>query len=199
MTKDKKYKVKLETRLKKQPKTATVDYKWVTKIIILAFIISIIFATSSELLITNVSGFIGVIVVLIFIFIGALFDMIGVAIASTEEKPFHSMASKRVRGSKMAIKLIRNAPKVSSFCNDVIGDISGIISGSAGVTIAIKLSETLGTNLILTTLTITSIIAALTIGTKAIGKSYAINKSEYIIYEFSKIISYFYKEKGITK
>jgi hypothetical protein len=38
---------------------------------------------------------------------------------------------------------------------------------------------------------VTALIASITIGGKAMGKSYAINKSEVIIYKFAKIISLF--------
>jgi CBS domain containing-hemolysin-like protein len=193
--KQKKYKVKIESSLKKQTKVSNVNYNWVIKIVLATFLISLVFSSFSEAIITNVSGYIGIAVIFLFIFIGALFDMIGVAVASSDEKPFHSMSAKRVRGSKMAVTLIRNAPKVSSFCNDVIGDISGIVSGSAGVTIAIKISNMMDIDIILTTLIVTSLIAALTIGTKALGKSFAINKSNYIVYEFAKLLSFFYKEK----
>jgi CBS domain containing-hemolysin-like protein len=193
--KQKKYKIKIESSLKHQPKVSNVNYNWVIKIVLATFLISLVFSSFSEAIITNVSGYIGIVVIFLFIFIGALFDMIGVAVASSDEKPFHSMSAKRVRGSKMAVTLIRNAPKVSSFCNDVIGDISGIVSGSAGVTIAIKISNMMDIDIILTTLIVTSLIAALTIGTKALGKSFAINKSNYIVYEFAKLLSFFYKEK----
>ena len=46
---------------------------------------------------------------------------------------------------------------------------------------------------ILVGLFVTAIISSLTIGGKAIGKSFAINKSEVILYTFAKFISNFYK------
>ena len=45
---------------------------------------------------------------------------------------YHAMSSKKIKGAKKAVSFKKNADKVSSFCNDVIGDICGIISGSAG-------------------------------------------------------------------
>lgn len=179
-------------RLKKQPKRESVNYIWIIRIVLITFIISLMFSSISETLIPNVPLYIGILLVVLFIFIGALFDMIGVAIASCEEQPFHSMSAKKIRGAKLAVKLIKNAPKVSSFCNDVIGDISGIVSGSAGVIIALKLSNMFSLDSFLTSLSITALIASLTIGTKALGKSFAINHSNFIIYEFAKTISYFY-------
>ena len=49
---------------------------------------------------------------------------------------------------------------------------------------------------VIITLIVTALIAALTIGGKALGKSFAINKSNFILYEFAKIISNFYKPKN---
>ena len=51
----------------------------------------------------------------------------------------------------------------------------------------------LNINIFFTTLFITAVIAALTIGGKAVGKAAAINKSTLILFRFSKIASYFYK------
>ena len=103
------------------------------------------------------------------------------------------MATKKVKGAELGVRLIKKAPKVSSFCNDVIGDICGIISGSTGLTIAIIIAEKLNVPLLFVTLIITALIAAMTIGGKAIGKSYAINKSNVILYRFVKVLSIFVK------
>ena len=138
---------------------------------------------------------IGVILVFLFIFIGIVFDIVGVAVATADEKPFHSMGAQKIKGAKTAVYLKKNASKVSSFCNDVIGDICGIISGSAGVTIAVSLSNYFNISLMPVTLFITAVIAALTIGGKALGKGFAMSKSNNILFTFAKIISVFRKEK----
>ena len=93
---------------------------------------------------------------------------------------------------KLAVNFKKNASKVSTFCNDVIGDVSGIVSGSVGVIISSSIANKFNFSLIVTTLVVTGIISAITIGGKAIFKSYAINKSDLILYEFSKFVSNFY-------
>ena len=120
--------------------------------------------------------------------------MIGISVTVADIKTFNSMASKRVRGATLAVKFIKNAEKLSSFCNDVIGDICGIISGALATSISLIISYKIHINIFLITLTVTGIVAALTIGGKALGKSFAINKSNVILYNFSKIVSFFYKE-----
>ena len=103
------------------------------------------------------------------------------------------MSSRKVKGASVAVKFKKNADKVSSFCCDVVGDVCGIISGSASAAITVLLVSKYDFNILLTTLIVSSFIAAITIGGKAIGKSFAINKSDIILYEFSKFVSIFYK------
>ena len=66
----------------------------------------------------------------LFIGLGILFDIIGVAVTAADPRPFHSMAAHKEKGAKEALKLLRNADRVSSVCNDVVGDICGIVSGA---------------------------------------------------------------------
>lgn len=185
----------IKKQLRQKRKKEFIDYGWILKIVVLTFMISIIFSMISELVISNINVIVGIMLVVIFIIIGILFDMVGVAVTSADEKPFHSMNSRRVKGADIAVLFKKNADKVSSFCNDVVGDICGIISGSAGSIIAISLSNNLKINILIVTLITTAIIASLTIGGKALGKSIAINKSNTILFKFSKMISCFYKIK----
>ena len=113
---------------------------------------------------------------------------------TADEKVFHSMNSRKVKGASTAVKFKKNADKVSNFCCDVIGDVCGIISGAAGTTITAILIDKYNLNVFSTGIIVASIIAASTIGGKAIGKSFAINKSNIILYEFAKFISNFYKK-----
>ena len=167
--------------------------KWTIKIIITAFIISFIFSALSETIMPKVNVLVSIIALIIFILIGIIFDMVGVAITTCDIKPFHSMNSKKLKYAKTGIMLINNQAKVSSFCNDVIGDICGIISGSAGVIIASTLSTKLNIDLFIISLIITSTIAALTIGGKSLGKTIALKNNTAIIKTFSKIMSIFVK------
>lgn len=184
-----------ELKTLQKEKKKLVDYKWIIIVFTLAFTISFGFSSASQAILKNANTIVGVILIIVFILIGILFDMIGVAVTSSDVAPFHSMNSRKVKGANIAVKFIKNADKVSSFCNDVIGDICGIVSGAAGSLVSVNVATYLKTDIFVTTLVVTSIIAALTIGGKAIGKSFAINKSNFILYHFSKIIAIFYKPK----
>lgn len=182
------------TKKKEKIKKERVNKKWVTIVVIVAFVTSFLLSLISELTIPNLSLFLGVIITFIFIFTGILFDIIGVSVTSADEKVFHSMSSRKVKGATIAVKFKKNADKVSSFCCDVVGDVCGIISGAAASTIASILVVDFKFNDLITSVTIAAVVASLTIGGKAIGKSFAINKSNIILYEFAKFISNFYKK-----
>lgn len=185
----------IQNRQKEKIKKESVNVKWIVLIIITTFIMTFLLSFVLEVTIPNLSLIWGLILTLIFILIGILFDIIGVSVTSASEKVFHSMNARKVRGADIAVSFKKNADKVSSFCCDVVGDICGIISGAASTAIAALLVLKYNFNGIATTLIIASFVASFTIGGKAIGKSFAINKSDLILYSFSKIISYFYHNR----
>ena len=183
-----------QNKKKEKVKKEHVDINWIIKILIMSFTISFGLSFVSEMTIPNLSLVFGIIVTLLFIALGILFDIVGVSVTGADEAVFHSMNSRKVKGASIAVKFKKNADKVSSFCCDVIGDICGIVSGAAGTTIAAIISNTYDFNILIVALTVSATIAALTIGGKAVGKSFAINKSDIILYGFAKFVSTFYKK-----
>lgn len=183
----------VQTRRKEKIKKEQVDMKWIFKIVMMAFVISFSLSFVSQMTIPKLNVWVGILITLLFIIIGIIFDIVGVAVNSADEKVFHSMNARQVKGASVAVKFKKNADKVSSFCNDVIGDICGIISGAAATTIAVGVAKAMNVDLLFVNLTIAAIVASLTIGGKAMGKSFAMNKSDIILYEFAKIVSVFYK------
>ena len=187
--------LKVITRRKEKIKKELVDTRWIITIILISFTISFGLSFISEITVPNFNLIVGILVALVFIFIGILFDIIGVSVTAADEKVFHSMNSRKVKGADVAVKFKKNSDKVSSFCCDVIGDICGVISGSTAVTISLLINKATNINILFITLIVTATISAITIGGKAIGKSFAINKCDIILYEFSKFVSNFYKVK----
>ena len=132
------------------------------------------------------------IILLAIVLIGILFDIIGVAVTSADEKPFHSMAARKVSGAQEAIRLLRNAERVSSICNDVVGDICGVVSGSASATIAAQILNNFEfTWSQLIPLMMSALVAGLTVGGKAIGKTVAMNSCTQIVHGVGKLIGAF--------
>ncbi len=187
--------LKVQTRRKEKIKKELVDKKWITKIILISFALSFSMSFISESTVPNLNLVGGILVALVFITLGIIFDIIGVSVTAASPKIFHSMNARKVRGANVAVKFKKNSEKVSSFCCDVVGDICGVVSGGTCVIIATALSKVVDLNHFVITLIVTAIVASITIGGKAIGKSFAINKCDIILYEFSKLVSYFYKCK----
>ena len=165
--------------------------RWVITVILLTFVISSLLQMIQAGLMSKVNLAMAFVILIVFVLIGILFDIIGVAVTSANETPFHSLSSQKIRGAKEAVRLIRSADRVGSFCNDVIGDIVGIISGSATtVIVAMIMASGVDFNNFALTTIMTAVVAALTIGGKAAGKRVAIEKSNDIVFFVGKVISF---------
>lgn len=166
--------------------------KWVIQVFIISFILSAIFSGLSTYL-SDFNVILLAIILIIVIGIGILFDMIGVAVLTAKEAPFHARSSKKIKEATACLKLLKNSTKVSSICNDIVGDICGIVSGSLGATLTIYLALHLHISAILATILVTSFISALTVGGKAYFKTIATKKSDNIVLLVGKIIYIFQK------
>ena len=182
-------------RGKKDSDPDKIRRRWVIFITIFAFLLSVFMSTFSDILLRKSNTAVAFIVLIAIIFIGLLFDIIGVAVTVTDEKPFHSMAASKVKGAKSSLMLIRNASRVSNVCNDVIGDICGIISGSSAAFIVtqVDFSDVGFMSAAVFSVILSGIVASLTIGGKAFGKEIAINNSKEIISMIGRILSVFSK------
>ena len=170
--------------------------KWIITIFCMTFLISMVIGFASSVATGKMDMEFAVLVLIFIIAIGIFFDMIGVAVTTAEETPFHALASKKVKSAETAVWLIRNAEKVSSFCNDVIGDIAGVVSGTTAAVIVRHLFTTGSDAEFYMGIVTTAVIASLTVGGKAIGKGVAIRHSNQIVYLASKVIFIFHKRKG---
>jgi len=177
------------------------SFKWSIVITGVTFILACLFTVASTSFLDGVSWGIGMLMVIILILIGIFFDILGLAAAAANEMPFHGMASEKVKGSKHAINIVRNADRFSNFCNDVIGDMTSVISGAAVTVVVIKLFASFGSGdeLFKTIITVifTAIVSALTVGGKAMGKSIAIYYSTSIVLLIGRIFYFLEHRIGI--
>ena len=168
---------------------------WAVQVFFLSIGISAMLSFLSGEALASAGLILAFVVLLAFILLGILFDIIGVAVTAADERPFHSMASRKIPGSREALKLIRKANQVSSICNDVVGDICGIVSGSTAAVIVVRLHEVFGSESILTSLAITALASGLTIGGKAVGKTFALDKSTTVLRIVGKFLYLFSRKK----
>ena len=163
--------------------------RWVVTIFFVTILVSGTISFTSDLIMASSSMLVAFIILMAIVLIGIIFDVIGVAVTSADEKPFHSMAARKVPGAQDAIRLLRNAERVSSICNDVVGDICGVVSGSASATIAAQLLHNFEfTAEYIIPLVMSALVAGFTVGGKAIGKTFAMNSCTKIVHGVGKIL-----------
>ena len=166
--------------------------KWVITVFLMTIVISGVFSLVSDELMDGSGIVAAFLILLVIILIGIIFDIIGMAVATADESPFHAMAARKVIGAKEAIRLLRKAERVSSICNDVVGDICGVVSGSASAAIAVQLLQNFHFSWPrLASLLMSALVAGLTVGGKAVGKTFAVNSSTTIVHTVGKILYQF--------
>jgi len=154
---------------------------------ILTFLLSIVFGIILGLTALLPLG-VSLLIILLIVALGILFDIIGVSVASSEEKPLHAMGSDRITGARQAIWLVRRAESVANVCNDVVGDVCNTISGAitASFTVGLAIRYSLDRNL--TSILVIALIAAVNVGGKALGKIYAMKEPQKVILRVGRIL-----------
>ena len=173
----------------KEGKKSDSNMKWVIQSFVITFILSIIFSYVSTNGVSNLSLIPAILILVLVILLGIFFDIIGVAVTVANEEEFHAKATKKVKGSKDSIKLIKNAPKVANICADVIGDICGVLSGAISAMIAVKITNMLNVQ-VNTDFLISAVVAAVTVGSKAAGKVIAQEHSTSIVHIVGRILNF---------
>lgn len=177
-----------EDRKQKKTEKTPSHARWVIRVSLIAVALSAAMSLCSGAVLEDAGYVTATLILLLFIALGIMFDIIGVAVTAANPKPFNSMAAHRVKGAKEALYLIRNAEKVASFCNDVVGDICGIVSGSTAAVIVTQLQRDLSTHSVLLSIGITALISGITIGGKALGKTVAINDCTNVVYRVARVM-----------
>ena len=179
----------------KKGKQGKSSSRWAVQVFFIAVTLSAALSFASDQALDGAGLAVAFVVLLAFILLGIVFDIIGVSVTAADEKPFHSMAARKTPGAREALNLIRKADKVSSFCNDVVGDICGIISGSTAAIIVTRLQQALSIRSVAVSLAVTALVSGLTIGGKALGKMFAINKSTAVLQTVGRILHVFSSHK----
>lgn len=175
---------------KEKNKKENSDLRWFVTVFITTFISSIILSYICTNAISALDLFPAILILIITIFIGIIFDIIGVAVTVANEEELHAKASKKIEGAKTSIKLIRKSAKVANVCADVIGDICGVLSGSIAALISIKIMQKFDMTFNLQFI-ISAVVASVTIVGKAIGKVIAQKKSTNIVHIVGIIVGKF--------
>lgn len=173
---------------------------WAIKITFLTFFLSMAFNVISESLVGN-AGLVGALFVLFaIILIGIICDMVGTAVTTEGVAPFNAMAANKVKGARKAVDLVKKASQVSNICNDVIGDICGIISGATVAIIIVKIASIYNLKeTVVISVVLNGVVAALTVGGKAFGKHISMNNSTEIVRKAAVFVEFFSIKRRIKK
>ena len=169
------------------------NVKWFVEVFIATFILSMLFSYISANGVSNLNLISAILILLVVIGLGIFFDIVGVAVTVANEHEFHAKATKKVKGSKDSIKLIKNAPKVANICADVIGDICGVLSGSISALISIKISTQMNLPFNIQ-FVLSALVSAFTVSGKAFGKDIANKKSTEIVHKVGIVLNKFSKK-----
>jgi len=172
---------------------------WPVKVFFLTFVLAMIFNLFSETSMSGATLIVAVLVLLFIVLVGIVFDIVGIAVTCQDITAYTAMASKKINGARESIRLIQSASMVSNICNDVVGDICGIVSGAMGAAITARLLMAASDESeMLLGIIISSLIAAVTVGGKALGKRIAMRKSHQIVFAVGRMMSIFtprYRQK----
>lgn len=182
----------------KQEKKDNSELKWFITVFITTFLLSIIFSFISTNAISDLSVVPAIIILILVIAVGILFDIIGVAVTVANEHEFHAKATKKVEGSKTSIKLIRNSARVANICADVIGDICGVLSGAIAALVSMKITASFNIQFNIQFI-VSAIVASLTVSGKALGKGIAQKESTQIVHVVGMILNKFNKKEKKNK
>lgn len=149
---------------------------------LLAFILSFSLNAVFEELARGISFYLSIPLFLFVMAFGIAADGVGIASTKADEKALLAMASRKVSGARESVWFVRNAPKVSSVFNDVIGDVSATLSGALAVAMIYKISSDFPwINVVWLTSFGVGLVSALGIGGKALFKPFALRHAEGIV------------------
>ena len=94
---------------KKADKKDSSQRRWVVTAFCLAVTLSAALSLVSESVLGSAGLAVALLILALFILLGIVFDVIGVAVTAADPRPFHSMAAHKVKGAREALKLLKNA------------------------------------------------------------------------------------------
>ncbi len=171
--------------------------------LIITLCLSIAFGFLSQVVLSNMGIVFAIIGILFFVFISTIFDMIGIASASSNIDVFKMWKVQKVEGAVTGYKICQHCEKVCSFCADVVGDICSTLCGAGGASVVLTLTKSTENLQLVTLISIftTALIAGITIFFKALMKEIAVKKSNKIILKLGKIYERTFKKskKSVDK
>jgi len=125
-------------------------------------------------------------VILVVVLVGVACDIVGVSATAASETPFITRASKRIPGAREGLYLVRHADTVSVLMLDLVGDLSGTISGALAAGIVLKITHTHGAAF--ETAVVVGVVGAFTVGIKTLSKAFAVRRADAVIIAVGRVL-----------
>lgn len=165
-------------------------------------VLATVFTFLSDSVLRATTIYLSAAVLVLIILVGILFDIIGLATATASHVTLNAMAAKRAVGARQALRMVRNAPRVTAICSDLVGDIAGTLSGAAGTAIVFHagLARAASTDAAggLWTVLVVALIAAFTVGGKSLGKTLAIEQADDIVLRVGRLLWWLEDKLGVV-
>ncbi|RNC29245.1 MAG: hypothetical protein AWM53_00598 [Candidatus Dichloromethanomonas elyunquensis] len=177
------------------------NIQYMVFVFFVTFVVAVLLGGGTEAVLRFLPVSLTWIFLIIVIVTGIIFDIIGIAVTAADEAPHHARAAKKVFGAKQAVFLIKRSDKVANFANDIVGDITGTLSGAMGAAIVIRLANYysfLDNWKVLLNILFLGVIASLTVTGKAWGKTFAIYQANRIVDITGRVIAGLEKYSGLN-
>ncbi|MCL2177088.1 MAG: hypothetical protein FWB72_03990 [Firmicutes bacterium] len=168
--------------------------RWFLTIFFITIVLAFIFSFSIEMLSPHLNLVWSFVILLVLLAIAFVCDILAIAVTTCKLPPILAMNSRKVKGAKQALYLAKNAEKIANIFSDVVGDICGIISGVLAATIVIQIllaAPSLDGHELYVAIALTCLIAAVTVGGKALVKIFAIRNSNSIVFFAGRLMHFF--------
>ena len=166
------------------------NWRWVVTIFFVTIAISSTISFLSSAVMERASIVVATLVLLFIVALGIVFDIIGVAVMSAGRSRFIPWRPRSAGALPRRWRSCATPKKVSSFCNDVVGDICGVVSGSASAVLAAMALQHFAPESV-AQLIMSALVAGLTIAGKAIGKTFAMKQATSIVLTVAQPIAFF--------
>ena len=168
-------------------------YVWAIRMFLIAISLSLFFGFISQTLLNSMGIIVATLCISFFIFLSVLFDMIGIAAASADIEYFVELEKRNEKGASTGIKLCKHSEKVCSFCADVVGDICSTLCGAGGACIVVALTNQIADSniILLISISVSALIAGISIFFKAIMKERALRRANKIILKIAIMLDTF--------
>lgn len=172
--------------MRRSKKGMELPYGRALQVGLLALVLGTLIVFPAQIGVATLPPYVSALVILLVVLVGVASDIVGVSATRARETPFIARASKRIPGAREGLYLVRHADAVATIMLDLVGDLCGTVSGALAAGIVLEVSRAKA--IAFETAVVVGIVSGLTIGMKALAKSFAVRRAEGVIIAAGRIL-----------